>query len=133
MLDETIKQQLTDSTVTELKLIDKKFNLTVVIELANTLKTNRSLILLDLSINGIDTEGAQAIAEALEKNYSLTSVLISGNEEMYNQILPLLERNKNFFTNQRFKKQKPAPSFFYDGSNSSIMHESSQIVLKNFL
>ena len=48
--------------------------------IADALKTNKTLKVLDLSLNYIDDDGGKAIAEMLDVNKTLKTLCCSGNE-----------------------------------------------------
>src|SRR3990167_10700438 len=74
-------------------LSSKELNDMDLVELAEALKTNRTLTTLDLTGNEIDAAVARALAEALEKNYFVTVI---GAYSLNKTLDSLLERNYQF-------------------------------------
>jgi len=70
----------TNSTLVELNINENNLGDEGAKALAEGLKANKTLKSLDLSLNYIGDEGAKAIAAMLDVNKTLTSLTISGNE-----------------------------------------------------
>jgi len=66
--------------VTELNLNENNLGTPGAKCIAEALKANTTLTVVDLSLNYIDDEGGKAIAEALDANKTLKVLNMSGNE-----------------------------------------------------
>ena len=69
----------TNTTLTELYLLDNNLGAEGVLALATALQTNTTLTKLDLSRNYLDAEGVLALAAALQTNTTLTKLDLSHN------------------------------------------------------
>ena len=153
-----------NNSLTSLDLVHNNIGNEGACALAEALKINKSLTSLVAWGNAIGSTGACALAEALKVNESLTSLNLLGNKisdrgldafvdafkcnmiltlldlkrnkvgDKISELVPYLDRNKNFFVEKRYKTTKIALPFDPESSeNYEIPNRNSQWSAKDSL
>ena len=98
---------LTRSNKSQVMKESKKYDYSGISRLSNMLKTNRTLLILNLARTGIDRDGAIDLLEAMEINTTLISMDLSENDlsvRDIRQINDYLKRNKKMYDEERLRE-----------------------------